>query len=238
MKTIILVRHAKSSWKDLSLDDFDRPLNKRGKRNAPFMGKELKKRQIMPDLILSSPAKRARKTAVAIAKAIDYPKKKIKYNENMYHTSASYLLEMVRNQDDAADIAQDVFLKAYEVLGTFKRRSSFHTWLYRIAVNFCINHLRRDKAKYYIELETYHAIQSPKALENIDTMELQDQLNNAINNLPEKQQTTVLLRVCDGLPYKEIAQILNCSIGTVKANYFHAVKNLRRLMKRYIVASA
>jgi RNA polymerase sigma-70 factor (ECF subfamily) len=147
-------------------------------------------------------------------------------------------LKMVRNPDDAADIAQDVFLKAYEVLGSFKRKSSFHTWLYRIAVNFCINHLRRDKAKYHIELETYHAIQSPKALENMDTMELQDKLNEAIQNLPEKQRATVLLRVCDGLPYKEIAKILGCSIGTVKANYFHAVKNLQRLMKRYIIASA
>jgi RNA polymerase sigma-70 factor (ECF subfamily) len=147
-------------------------------------------------------------------------------------------LKMVRNHEDAADIAQDVFLKAYEVLGTFKKKSSFHTWLYRIAVNFCINHLRRDKEKYHVELETYHAIQSARALENMDTMELQDELNKAIKNLPEKQQATVLLRVCDGLPYKEIANILGCSIGTVKANYFHAVKNLRRLMKRYIVASA
>ena len=100
MKTIVLVRHAKSSWKDSSLDDFDRPLNKRGKRNAPFMGKKLKERQIMPDLILSSPAKRARKTAAAVAKAIGYPKKKIKYRDDMYHPSARYLLEMVRNQDD------------------------------------------------------------------------------------------------------------------------------------------
>lgn len=147
-------------------------------------------------------------------------------------------LKMVRNHDDAADIAQDVFLKAYEVLGTFKKKSSFHTWLYRIAVNFCINHLRRNKAQYHIELENYHAVQEPKAFENMDTMELQDELNNAISNLPEKQQTTILLRVCEGLPYKEIARILGCSVGTVKANYFHAVKNLRRLMKRYIVASA
>lgn len=103
MKTIILVRHAKSSWKDPNLDDFDRPLNTRGKRNAPFMGQKLKERQIMPDLMLSSPAQRAKKTAIAIAKAIDYPKKGIKYNDNMYHTSASYLLEMVRGQDDKHD---------------------------------------------------------------------------------------------------------------------------------------
>ena len=100
MKTIILVRHAKSSWKDLSLDDLDRPLNKRGKRDAPFMGEKLKEMEIMPDLILSSPAKRAKKTAIAIAKAIGYPKKKITYDNNMYHASAWYLLEMVRNQDN------------------------------------------------------------------------------------------------------------------------------------------
>jgi RNA polymerase sigma-70 factor (ECF subfamily) len=154
------------------------------------------------------------------------------------HQIYALALKMVRNHDDAADIAQDVFIKAYEVLGTFQKKSSFHTWLYRIAVNFCINHLRRDKTKHHVELETHHAIQSAEALENMGTTELQDELNTAIKSLPEKQQTTVLLRVCDGLPYKEIAQILGCSIGTAKANYFHAVKNLRRLMKRYIVAQA
>ena len=100
MKTIIIIRHAKSSWSDLRLDDFDRPLNKRGKRNAPFMGQKLKEKKIMPDVILSSPAKRARKTAIAIAKAIDYPKKKIVFDDNMYHSDAMYLLELVRNQDD------------------------------------------------------------------------------------------------------------------------------------------
>lgn len=100
MKTIILVRHAKSSWKDSSLSDFVRPLNKRGKRNAPFMGQKLKERHIMPDLILSSPAKRARKTAIAIAKALDYPKKKIKFKGKMYHASERYLVEVVKNLDD------------------------------------------------------------------------------------------------------------------------------------------
>ncbi|MDH3237888.1 MAG: histidine phosphatase family protein [Deltaproteobacteria bacterium] len=100
MKTIILVRHAKSSWKDSRLKDFDRPLNKRGKRDAPFMGKKLKDRQIMPDLILSSPAKRAKKTATSIAEEIGYPKKKIRYDDKMYHSGARALLEIVRNQDD------------------------------------------------------------------------------------------------------------------------------------------
>lgn len=97
MKTIILVRHAKSSWKDPSLADFDRPLNKRGKKNAPFMGEKLKERDILPDLMVSSPAKRARKTAVTIAKKIGYPKKRIVYDDNMYHAGARYMFDLVKN---------------------------------------------------------------------------------------------------------------------------------------------
>jgi phosphohistidine phosphatase len=100
MKILILVRHAKSSWKDPSLVDFDRPLNKRGKRNAPFMGQKLKERKIMPDLLLSSPAKRARKTAIAVAKALDYPPKKIMFLDKMYHASARYLFDLLKNLDD------------------------------------------------------------------------------------------------------------------------------------------
>jgi len=147
-------------------------------------------------------------------------------------------LKMVRNHDDAADIAQDVFLKAYEVLGSFQKKSSFHTWLYRITVNFCINHLRRDKAQYHVELENHHAVESSEAFENMDSTEVQDELTDAIRRLPEKQQTTVMLRAGEGMPYKEIAKILGCSVGTVKANYFHAVKNLKRYMKNTIVAHA
>jgi phosphohistidine phosphatase len=100
MKTVILVRHAKSSWKESSLKDFDRPLNKRGKRDAPFMGKKLKERQVMPDLILSSPAKRAKETATCFAKEIGYPGNRILYNDKMYHSGGRVLLEIVRNQDD------------------------------------------------------------------------------------------------------------------------------------------
>lgn len=100
MKTIILVRHAKSSWENPSLDDFDRPLNKRGKRDAPFMGKKLKERNILPDAIVSSQAKRARKTAKEIAKAIGYPKKRIVFHEELYHADATDLLSLVKKLDN------------------------------------------------------------------------------------------------------------------------------------------
>ncbi len=123
-------------------------------------------------------------------------------------------------------------------LAAFRKKSSFHTWLYRITVNYCINHLRRDKAQHHVELESYHAIKAAEVFENMDSMEVQDELADAIHRLPEKQQTTVMLRASEGLPCKDIAKILGCSVGTVKANYFHAVKNLKRYMKSTIMAHA
>lgn len=97
MKTIYLVRHAKSSWDFPNLSDFDRPLNKRGKSNAPEMGKRLKKMKIIPDLLLASPANRALSTAVAIADAIGYPNDKIKTDEDIYHAGETQLLSIINN---------------------------------------------------------------------------------------------------------------------------------------------
>ena len=100
MKTIILVRHAKSSWKNPDLHDHDRPLNKRGKGDVVLMGEKLKERRTMPDLILSSSAKRARKTAKSIANAIGFPKGGILFNEYLYHATAAALFALVRKQGD------------------------------------------------------------------------------------------------------------------------------------------
>lgn len=84
MKTLYLVRHAKSSWKDLSLEDIERPLNKRGKKDAPRMGAYLKSKDVDPDLIISSPAKRAYTTAKLIAKELDYEADGIVKNKKLY----------------------------------------------------------------------------------------------------------------------------------------------------------
>ena len=100
MKRLYLVRHAKSSWKDHNLDDFDRPLNKRGQRDAPVMGQRLAVRNICPDLIVSSPAKRALTTAKIIAREIHYPEKGIVTNESMYEAGSSHLLQVIRELDD------------------------------------------------------------------------------------------------------------------------------------------
>ena len=100
MKILYLARHAKSDWSNQSIPDFARPLNKRGKRDAPFIGEVLKQKNVHPDLIISSPAKRAKKTAIAIAKKIDYPEKDILYLEEIYEASSSHLYKVINKLDD------------------------------------------------------------------------------------------------------------------------------------------
>jgi phosphohistidine phosphatase len=95
MKTLILVRHAKSSWGDAALPDSDRPLNDRGKRKARKMGKRLAKRDVTPDKVLSSPAKRALTTAQIIARKLDYKPKKLVVDDRLYAVGADDLLKVI-----------------------------------------------------------------------------------------------------------------------------------------------
>ncbi len=97
MKKIYLIRHAKSSWKKDFIEDFDRNLNKRGKEDAPFMAERLKQFGVKPDLIYSSPAKRAKKTAKIIAKILDYDTKNIQYKNTLYNGNIAEYLEVLKN---------------------------------------------------------------------------------------------------------------------------------------------
>ncbi|WP_457599595.1 SixA phosphatase family protein, partial [Hydrogenimonas sp.] len=95
MRELFLVRHAKSSWDDPTLSDFERPLNERGKRDAPIMGEHLAKLGVHPDLILSSPAKRAKKSAKIFAEALGYDPERIEYLSSIYEASPQTLLYIV-----------------------------------------------------------------------------------------------------------------------------------------------
>jgi phosphohistidine phosphatase len=97
MKTLLLVRHAKSSWDDASLPDFDRPLNERGKNDAPEMAKRLLEKKIRIDAFVSSPAKRARKTCKAFAKEFNYDKKDIVLEEKLYEAGTENFLEVIKD---------------------------------------------------------------------------------------------------------------------------------------------
>lgn len=101
MKTIFVLRHAKSSWNDSSLSDFERPLNERGKEAAPFMGELMKKNNFTPDLIVSSPAERAKQTAEFVKKAADF-QTEIRFNEKIYEASPLRLLEVISQTDENA----------------------------------------------------------------------------------------------------------------------------------------
>ncbi|TFG98409.1 MAG: histidine phosphatase family protein [Calditrichales bacterium] len=101
MKTLVLIRHAKSSWDHPDLDDFERPLNKRGRRDAPFMGNLLKEKKFSPDLIIASPAVRASDTSRIIADALSYPQSRIQFDESIYEADVSNLSVIIRETQNA-----------------------------------------------------------------------------------------------------------------------------------------
>ena len=107
MKRLYVIRHAKSSWSDSGLGDFERPLNKRGKRDAPFMGTRLKKDGAKPDMVISSPARRASQTARALAKAVGYPVGKIAEEMAIYEASLQDLNAVV---EEIPDVCEEVIL--------------------------------------------------------------------------------------------------------------------------------
>lgn len=107
-KKVLLMRHAKSSWNNPGLRDFDRPLNKRGKRDAPRMGKYLKELQLIPDQIFSSPAQRAKSTILKVIDELGLPVSKITWDENLYFNGSHSYINAIRNAQDSSEIIMTV----------------------------------------------------------------------------------------------------------------------------------
>ena len=151
---------------------------------------------------------------------------------------AALALGMLRNREDALDIVQDTFTKAYQSLDKFKGDSSFYTWVYRIGVNLCIDHQRRESR--YVQLggdsdEVGDEVAPPSAedlerdepFEMARSTEIGAQLVDAINELTPEHRAVILLREVDGLSYEEISQALDCPKGTVMSRLHYA----RRLLQ-------
>jgi RNA polymerase sigma-70 factor (ECF subfamily) len=146
-----------------------------------------------------------------------------KYQKPLYAT----LYRMVSNHEDAADILQKTFVKAFTGVGGFERRSSFKTWLYQIAINLAKN-LYRDRSRFHqVSLDDVVIRRTPRTLETLMHQQTRDRLRQAYTELPEKQRITVMLRVQEQKPFEEIARIMRCSLGTAKANYHHGVQKLK-----------
>lgn len=152
------------------------------------------------------------------------------------------IVNMIRNDADAWDLAQDVFIKAWKALPKFEARSAFYTWLYRITHNVTYDWMRKKKVRGDAEFDDNLATQAEPGAhtapretgtpdEVITRGELGDRLENAIESLSADHRAVILLKEVDGLSYQEIADTLECSMGTVMSRLFYARKKLQTLLQ-------
>jgi RNA polymerase sigma-70 factor (ECF subfamily) len=149
-----------------------------------------------------------------------------RYQRHVYRLCYRY----VNDHSDANDLAQEAFLKAYKAIGRFRGDAAFSTWLYRIAVNTCLN-FRAARKPQAEPLAESLADGRRGVGEEIERRERAGRVREAVERLPEKQRLTLILKIYQDLTHEQVAEILGSSVGTVKANLFHALGNLRRLLQ-------
>ena len=138
--------------------------------------------------------------------------------------------KILRNYDDASDIAQETFIKAYRKINKFDGRSQFSTWLYRIAVNNCLNYLKKQRPTEEIYDEMMGGGKDDP-VERYRSKKLKEMIYEAVAKLPTVQRAVFTLRTLEDMSYQEVSEILKKPISTIKVNHHLAVKNLRNYMK-------
>lgn len=149
-----------------------------------------------------------------------------RYQRAVYRLCYRY----VNSHEDANDLAQETFLKAYRAIDRFRGDSAFSTWMYRIAVNSCLN-FRQGRRPETTALFESLSDASPRADTELERESEAVRVRAAVARLPERQRATLILKVYQELTHEEVAAVLGSSVGTVKANLFHALKNLRKLLE-------
>lgn len=152
-----------------------------------------------------------------------------KYQEGIYRV----IRKMVLDHDDADDLTQEVFIKIYSSVNEFRGESKFFTYIYRIAVNLSLNFLNKNKRNFSrkVSLSGNEVNYSDlKADEIIDASNRTELLEKAIESLPAQQRAVFNLRYYENLSYEEISSIMEKSTGGMKANYFHALKNIQKFL--------
>ncbi len=165
----------------------------------------------------------------------------VKYRERVY----AVVYNMTSNREDASDLTQDAFIKAFQSINRFQGQSSFFTWLYRIAVNSTLTHLRKAKLRSFFSFEKLH--EDDKTTEILAQLtdkkgadrefyvkELQEKLNEAMQKLSIKHRTVVTLFEIDGLSHEEIAEVVGCSVGTVRSRLHYAKQLLQAELQPYL----
>ena len=164
-----------------------------------------------------------------------------RYQQRIYAT----VYHMTSNHEDADDLAQETFIKAYQALNTFKGGSSFYTWVYRIAVNKTLNFLKQRKNRMAMSLNDldFSAENDPDLVALVSEKtprreavlsELQQKLNEAMQQLSESHRLVVTLHDVQGLAHEEIAEIMDCNVGTVRSRLFYARQQLQGSLVDYL----
>ncbi len=166
----------------------------------------------------------------------------LKYRERLY----GVVYHMTSNREDAADLTQDAFIKAFQSINRFQGQSSFFTWLYRIAVNSTLTHVRKQRLRTFFSFEKLDP-EDRLSAEVINALtdatgadretfarELQEKLNEAMQKLSIKHRTVITLFEIDGLSHQEIAEIMDCSVGTVRSRLHYAKQLLQSELQPYI----
>ncbi len=147
-----------------------------------------------------------------------------------------HIRRIVIDHDDADDVVQNVFIKVWKSLDNFKEDAQFYTWLYRIATNESLTFLRQKKAHLYVEFDDVASGLSGSLQDDnyFNGDDLQKKLQEAILTLPDKQRVVFNLRYFDEMPYEQMAEITETSVGALKASYHHAAKKIEEYMVRTI----
>ncbi|NOT10941.1 MAG: RNA polymerase sigma factor RpoE [Methylococcaceae bacterium] len=152
----------------------------------------------------------------------------IKYQHKIIQLVNRY----VKDASEAQDVAQEAFIKAYRALGSFRGESAFYTWLYRIAINTAKNYLvsrARRSFDYQVDIQDAEQIENARQLQGLETperllfsQEIIETIKTAIDNLPEEMRVAIMLREFEGMSYEEIAEAMDCPVGTVRSRIFRA----------------
>lgn len=152
----------------------------------------------------------------------------IKYQHKIVQLVNRYL----KDPSEAQDVAQEAFIKAYRAIGSFRGDSTFYTWLYRIAINTAKNYLvsrSRRSSQYEVDIQDAEATENAPQLQGIETPErllmneeIVKVIRSAIDNLPDEMRTAIMLREFEGMSYEEIAEAMECPVGTVRSRIFRA----------------
>ena len=164
-----------------------------------------------------------------------------RYRERLY----SVVYNLTSNREDALDLTQEAFIKAFQSINRFQGKSSFYTWIYRIAVNNTLSHLKKYRNRKYLSFDNlsneasqadiFEAVRAKTKTEKATLMkELHEKLNEALQKLSLKHRSVVVLFEIEGMSHEQIAEILKCSVGTVRSRLHYAKQQLRLYLKDFV----